>query len=332
MNFRELGQTGIQVSTIGMGCWAIVGGLNWGDQDKGDSLAALKAAYDAGITFFDTAEMYGDGYSEQLIAEALSGVRDKIVIASKVSPQNFAPVDLREACERSLRNLKTDYLDLYQLHWPNRNVPIDDSMNELIKLKEEGKIRSYGVSNFGAADLGESLDANYEISSNQLAYSMLFRAIEYDIAPVCAAHNISILCYSPLLHGLLTGKFRSLNEIPENRARTRHFNSFVWPQARHGEEGVEAEMMAVIDGLRKISIEREGHSMANIALAWLLNQKGVTSVIMGGRNADQVRRNAEAVKTTLSAEIIAALDELSRPLKEKMGPNADMWQAKSRIR
>ncbi len=331
MNFRELGQTGIQVSTISMGCWAIVGGLNWGHQDKQDSLAALKTAYDAGITFFDTAEMYGDGYSEQLIAEALSGVRDKIVIASKVSPQNFAPADLREACERSLNNLQTDYLDLYQLHWPNRSIPLDDSVSELIKLKEEGKIRSFGVSNFGREDLSNSLNANYEITSNQLAYSMLFRAIEYDIAPICVDHNISILCYSPLLHGLLTGKFRSINEIPEDRARTRHFNSFVWPQARHGEEGVEAEMMTVIEGLRKISIE-QGHSMANIALAWLLNQKGVTSVIMGGRNADQVRRNAAAGETALSPDVLAALNELSRPLKEKMGANADMWQAESRIR
>lgn len=331
MQFRQLGNTDIEVSAIAMGCWAIVGGLNWGHQDKQDSLMALRAAYDAGITFFDTAEMYGDGYSEQLIAEALTSVRDKIVIASKVSPQHFAPADLREACERSLKNLKTDYLDLYQLHWPNRSVPIEDSIAELNKLKAEGKIRSYGVSNFGPEDLAHSLDANHEISSNQLAYSLLFRAIEYDIAPICAANDISILCYSPLLHGLLTGKFKSIDEIPEDRARTRHFNSFVWPQARHGEAGVETEMMEVITGLRAIA-KTDGHSMANVALAWLLQQKAVTSVIMGGRNADQVRRNAAAANTALSSDVLAALNALSRPLKEKMGPNADMWQGVSRIR
>ena len=330
MEFRELGNTGIQVSTISMGCWAIVGGLNWGHQDKENSLQALRAAYDAGITFFDTAEMYGDGYSEQLIATALSDVRSELVIASKVSPQNFAPADLRAACERSLKNLQTEYIDLYQLHWPNKEVPLEDSIDTLIRLKEEGKIRSYGVSNFGPVDLNASLQNNYKISSNQLAYSMLFRAIEFDIVPICEQNNVSILCYSPLLHGLLTGKFNSIEEIPEDRARTRHFNSNSWAQARHGEPGKEIEMMLVIDGLRQVAQE-SGESMANVALAWLQQQPGVTSVIMGGRNADQVRRNAAAGDVVLNQDIISRLSVLSDELKQKMGANADMWQAQSRI-
>ncbi len=330
MQFTTLGKTDIKVSSISMGCWAIVGGLNWGHQDQTASLEALRAAYDAGITFFDTAEMYGDGLSEQLIAKALHDVRSEIVIASKVSPQHFAPADLREACERSLRNLKTDYIDLYQLHWPNRAVPLEDSIDTLMRLKEEGKIRSYGVSNFGPGDLTASLQHSAEITSNQLAYSMLFRAIEFDIAPICKREEISILCYSPLLHGLLTGKFASINEIPEDRARTRHFNSNIWPQARHGEPGFEADMMEVIEGLRALS-DGLGESMANLALAWLLRQPGVGSVVMGGRNADQVRRNAEAANTTLSDDVIEALDSISQPLKRLMGRNADMWQSTSRI-
>lgn len=330
MQYTTLGKTDIKVSSISMGCWAIVGGLNWGHQDQSASLEALKAAYDAGITFFDTAEMYGDGLSEQLIAQALGDVRSDIVIASKVSPQNFAPADLRAACERSLRNLKTDYIDLYQLHWPNRTVPLEDSIDTLIRLKEEGKIRSYGVSNFGPNDLNKSIQHSAEITSNQLAYSMLFRAIEFDIAPICKREDISILCYSPLLHGLLTGKFSSINDIPEDRARTRHFNSNIWPQARHGEPGFEAEMMEVIEGLRALA-EGLGASMANMALAWLLRQPGVGAVVMGGRNADQVRRNAAAANTTLSGDVIEALDSMSQPLKRLMGRNADMWQSTSRI-
>ena len=331
MQFRELGKTGIQVSTISMGCWAIVGGLNWGHQDKQQSLEALQAAYDAGITFFDTAEMYGDGYSEQLIAEALASKRQELVIASKVSPQNFAPADLRTACERSLKNLQTDYIDLYQLHWPNRSVALDDSIETLIRLQEEGKIRAYGVSNFGPQDLSNSLQSDYEISSNQLAYSMLFRAIEFDIAPICEANQVSILCYSPLLHGLLTGKFKRIQDIPEDRARTRHFNSHLWPQARHGEEGKEDEVMAVIEGLRAIAQSLD-LSMANVALAWLLKQPAVTSVIMGGRNASQVQRNAQAAATVLTDDAVEQLNQLSKALKDKMGNNADMWQAASRIR
>ncbi len=330
MQFTTLGKTEIQVSTISMGCWAIVGGLNWGHQDQAESLKALRAAYDAGITFFDTAEMYGDGLSEQLIAKALGDIRTDIVIASKVSPQHFAPADLRQACERSLKNLNTDYIDLYQLHWPNRTVPLEDSIETLMRLQEEGKIRAYGVSNFGPNDLNTSLKQSAEITSNQLAYSLLFRAIEFDIAPICKREDVSILCYSPLLHGLLTGKFASINDIPEDRARTRHFNSGVWPQARHGEPGFEAEMMEVIEGLRSLS-EGLGVSMANLALTWLIRQPGVASVIMGGRNADQVRRNAEAANTALSDEVIEAMDSISSPLKRLMGRNADMWQSVSRI-
>ena len=331
MQFRELGKTGIQISTIGMGCWGIVGGLNWGHQDKNDSLATLREAYDAGITFFDTAEMYGDGYSEQLIAEALSDVRDNIVIGSKARPEHFGAKELRAACERSLKNLKTDYLDFYQLHWPNRDIPIEESIGELDQLKADGKIRAYGVSNFGPRDLDGALAAGADLCSNQLAYSMLFRAIEFEIAPRCLENDISILCYSPLLHGLLSGKFESIDDIPEDRARTRHFSSTRWPQARHGEAGAEDLLMDTIDSLRPIASEI-GLSMANVALAWLQQQPGVSSVIVGARRPGQALRNAEAAGVVLSGAAIDRLSELSLPLKKHLGPNADMWQSEPRVR
>ena len=330
MNFRKLGSTDIEVSTIGMGCWAIVGGLNWGRQDKADSLAALREAYDAGITFFDTAEMYGEGYSEQLIAEALSDVRDRIIIGSKVIPQHFAPDELRKACERSLKNLRTDYLDLYQLHWANRDIPVDEPLEVLESLKEEGKIRSYGVSNFGPRDMDASLNSGFTISSNQVAYSLLFRAIEFEITQRCVTHGVSILCYSPLLHGLLSGKFTSIDQVPEDRARTRHFDSEKWPQARHGEAGTEDLLMNTIDQLRPIADEL-GLSMANVALAWLQQQPGVTSVIMGARRPGQASRNARAAGVELPEEAISRLNDLSQPLKDRLGPNADMWQSESRV-
>ena len=331
MQFRELGDSGISVSTIGMGCWAIVGGLNWGHQEKKESLEALRAAYEAGITFFDTAEMYGDGYSEQLIAEALGSERHNIILGSKVSPENFSPANLVDACERSLKNLQTDYLDFYQLHWPNRDVAIADSIEAMETLKRDGKIRAFGVSNFGPNDLHTSLATGSSICSNQMAYSLLFRAIEYDVVPICTEHNISILCYSPLLHGLLSGKFASIDEIPEDRARTRHFDSNRWPQARHGEAGAEDLLMQTIDALRPIS-EEAGESMANLALAWLQQQPGVTSVIMGARNAGQAKRNARAADIVLSEDVINRMSACSNRLKEHLGSNADMWQSSPRIR
>ena len=312
------------------GCWGIVGGLNWGIQHKKDSIAALQAAYDSGIIFLDTAEMYGDGYSEQLIAEALGDKRKELLIASKVSPQHFEPAKLRAACERSLQNLQTDYLDLYQLHWPNRDIPIEEALETLDALKEEGKIRHYGVSNFGTGDLGEALSHSDAILTNQLAYSLLFRAIEFEIQPLCTQNNVGILCYSPLLHGLLTGKFRSPQEVPEDRARTRHFAG-TWAQARHGEEGAEEEMFEAINRIRSIA-EELGESMADIALAWLMVQDGVTSVIAGGRNAEQVRRNARAASIQLTPDVVQALTLATDALKDKLGPNPDMWQSKPRIK
>jgi len=330
MQYRFLGNTDIEVSAVAFGCWAIVGGFNWGEQDERDSLAALRAAHDEGVTFFDTAEMYGDGYSEQLVGKALGDVRDQIVIASKVSPANFAPDDLRTACERSLRNLGTDYLDLYQLHWPNRDIPVAETLGVMAELKAEGKIRSIGVSNFGPADLAEAVAAGVPLVTDQLAYSLLFRAIEFDILPVCEEHSIGVLCYSPMLQGLLTGKFATADNVPDDRARTRHFSTDR-PDARHGEAGAEVEMFAAIAQVRRAA-ELVGAPMANVALAWLLAQEGVTAVLAGGRNADQARANVAAADVDLSPDILADLAAATDPLKQALGPNADMWQSESRIR
>jgi len=245
MQYRKLGKTDIEVSTVAFGCWAIVGGFNWGYQNERDSLNALRAAYEAGVTFFDTAEGYGNGRSEQLLSKALLNFRNEIIIATKVSPHHFAEKALIAACERSLRNLHTDRIDLYQLHWADRNIPIENTLNVLEKLKKEGMIRSYGVSNFGPHDISECLAANYPVSSNQLAYNLLFRAIEYEIQPLCTQEGVSILCYSPLRQGLLTGKFVTVGDVPEDRTRTRHF-SCRHPYAYHGEDGAEAETFAAV--------------------------------------------------------------------------------------
>lgn len=323
MQYRNLGRTDIRVSTVAMGCWAIVGDATWGDQDEQEALDTIRAAVDAGINFFDTAEGYGNGYSEQLVGRALAGQRDQAIIATKVSPHNLAPAELRVACERSLKNLNSDYIDLYQIHWPSREVPFEDSMAELEKLRDEGKIRAIGVSNFGVQDQPAMLAAG-RFESNQLPYSLLWRAIEHGIQAQCVAEGISILPYSPLQQGLLTGKFASADEVPEGRARTRHFAT-TRPQARHGEPGAEAETFAAIDTLRAISQEIS-KPMNHIALAWLLYQPAVTSVLAGARTVDQVLDNAAAADLKLSDDVLRRLDEATAPLKARMGANVDMWQ------
>lgn len=329
IEYRRLAKTDITVSTIAFGCWAIVGGFNWGPQDETDSLQAIVAAYDGGVNFFDTAEGYGNGYSEQLLAKALYQVRKDVVIASKASPQNFAPADLRAACERSLQNLQTDYIDLYQLHWPNHDIPIDETLGVLEELKQAGKIRAYGVSNFGPRDLRDAILTEKEISSNQVAYNLLFRAIEWDIQPLCASTDVSLLCYSPLMQGLLTGKFANADEVPEDRARSRHFNKNR-VAAKHGEEGAEAETFAAIDRIRLIAKE-SGLEMADVSLAWLLAQPAVTSVLVGARNAEQSKQNILSARAAVSPAIIERLNAATDKLKQILGPSADMWQNPPRI-
>ncbi len=332
METRRLGNTDIYVSVVGMGCWAIVGGFNWGPQDESDSLAALQAAYDSGITLFDTAEGYGKGYSEQLIGRALGGVRDRIVLATKVSPSHFTATDLRAACENSLRRLRTDYIDVYQLHWPNPSVPIEETWAALAALRDEGKIRAAAVSNFDVKGLSELASIGFIPVSDQVAYNLLFRAVEYGLQPYCANENISLLCYSPLMQGLLTGKFRRLDDVPPDRARTRHFSCH-WPQARHSDSGAETETQNVIDELVRLADALDRKPL-ELALQWLLAQSAVTSVLVGGRNPQQVEQNAAAATSPPPADTqwIQKLSELSNPLKARLGPSLDMWQSKSRAR
>ena len=325
----KLPHTDFEISRLIFGCWAIVGGFNWGPQDKNDSLSAIKEAFDKGITTFDTAEAYGNGTSENLLAEALGEKRKDIIIASKVGPQDFLPENVIKACERGLKNLKTDYIDLYQLHWPNPEIPLEDTLGALQKLKDDGKIRAYGVSNFGNKSLDICKHSGFTISSNQMAYNLIFRAIEYSILPQCVQDNVPVLCYSPIMQGLLTGKFDAADQVPDDRARTRHFSKDR-SQSRHQEEGCEELTFHTLGKIKKFAAETN-FSMGSLSLAWLLAQEGVAAPIVGGRNADQVKKNLQAMEVTLTSDMINYLNEISSPLKEKLGENADLWQTQCRV-
>ncbi len=329
MRYNRLGQTDIQVSAICMGCWGLASDFHWGSQDDADSIATVHAALDAGVNFFDTAESYGDGHSDEVLGRALQGIRHEVIIASKVSAQNLAHDDLIRSCEASLRRLNTDYLDLFQIHWPNREIPFTESWAAMEQLLAAGKVRALGVSNFGVIDLPELLKVGFPVS-NQLPYSLLFRAVEFGVQQICVANDISILAYSPLMHGLLTGKFASLDDMPVTRARTRHFSPDR-PHTRHHEAGCEAETNAALQEIRQISGET-GHSMTHLALAWLLHQPGVASVITGMRRPEQARDSALAADIDLSPDILHRLDLATRPVKEALGPNLDMWQTEPRGR
>jgi myo-inositol catabolism protein IolS len=329
MEYRRLGQSELRVSAVAMGCWAIVGDSTWGPQDEDEAAATIHAALELGVNFFDTAEAYGKGYSEALLGRALAGRRAQAIIASKVSQSNLTAGDVRAACERSLKNLNTDYIDLYQIHWPSRSVPFDETIEALQQLRQQGKLRAIGVSNFGPADMDAMLEIGH-FESNQLPYNLLWRAIEYEIQPRCVRHQVGILPYSPLQQGLLTGKFATAADVPDGRARTRHFST-ERDQARHGEPGAEAETFAAIDAIRQLADELD-QPMARVALAWLLHQPAVTSVIAGARSPQQMMDNASAAGLGLSPDMLRRLDEATTPLKTRLGKDPDMWASESRYR
>jgi len=332
MHYRKLGTSDLGVSVLTLGCWAFAGDSNWGPQDDALSYATVRAALDAGINCFDTAEAYGAGKSEQVLGQALVGRRQEAIIASKVSNSNLRPNDIIAACERSLRRLQTDYIDLYQIHWPSREVPLADSMGTLERLKEQGKIRAIGVSNFGVGDMADLVAVGHA-ETNQLPYGLLARSIEYEIVPACLEHQMGILCYMPLMQGLLSGKFSSPDDVPVGRARTRHYDSSKRGDARHGETGCEQETFAAINVVRQISQEL-GESMVAVSLAWAIQQPAVTTVLVGGRNPDQIAQNAMATNLVLSEEIVERLNEATDQVKRAMGSNPDLFQggAKSRYR
>ena len=318
---KRFGNTDLETSSIIYGCMGGAGAF--GAQEEQDSIEALQEAFNLGINFFDTAEAYGNGYSEQLLQRALGQKRSEIVISSKVAEQNMAPDSIVEACERSLKNLGTDFIDLYMLHWPNRDVPLADSIGALEKLKQDGKIRWYGVSNFGNLDLDDALSLG-EISVNQLPYHLFSRAIEIEVQPKCEKAGVPIMCYSSLMQGLLAGKYKKLNDFPVNRARTRMFDHRKWPEVVHNENGAEQAGQELLDALWTLVDETE-YSMEELAIGWLKSRSAVGGVIVGTRNGDQSRGLKKLLDIELEDSVLQALSTASDQLKTELGNDIDMW-------
>ena len=329
MKYNKLGTSDIGVSEFTLGCWPFAGGAVWGDQDDADSIAAVHASLDAGINFFDTAEGYGAGKSEEVLGKALEGRRDQAVMVTKVGDSHLSPDDVRKSCENSLSRLGTDYIDLYLIHWPNHDIPIADTMGALQALVDEGKVRALGVCNFGVRDLSDLLEVGH-IEVNQLPYSLLWRPIEYEIFPKCRQHNIGLMTYSPLMQGLLTGRYANADAVPEGLARSRHFAS-TRPQAVHGQQGMEDELFEIIARYGEVC-RRIGQPMAHVALAWVRAHEGVSSVLVGARNADEVALNLPAFDLTLPDEIVDELDDLTEGIKSNLDGSPDMWRGENRMR
>jgi aryl-alcohol dehydrogenase-like predicted oxidoreductase len=329
MLYSELGKDKLKISTLALGTWAFASDGFWGEQDEKDSRETILAALDMGINFFDTAELYGMGHSEEVLGRALKGLRDRAVIATKAGAANLSKEDLINACEKSLSRLGTDYIDLYQIHWPSPTVPMEETHEALLRLKEAGKIRNIGVCNFGVKNLKKIVPYGTVIS-NQLPYSILWRAIEDDIIPECEKNEIGILTYSSLSQGLLSGKYKTADEVPKGRTGTRYFAS-TRSNGRHGEAGMEAETFEAIARIRNIC-ETYSLPISSAAISWVLNRPGISSVIVGARSPEQLKDLVSASELKLPAGAVGELTSATEDLKKVVGNNADMWEGKAKSR
>jgi aryl-alcohol dehydrogenase-like predicted oxidoreductase len=324
----KLGNSSVQVTRITFGAWAI-GGWMWGPQDEGDAIAAVRKALDMGITTIDTAAVYGFGRSEEIVAKALTGVnRRDMQILTKYGlrwdrpegalrwdtldnegrpiqvMRNSRPDSVIEECERSLSRLRTDYIDLYQCHWPDPTTPIEETFGAIRKLMDQGKVLAAGVSNYSVEQM-EAARSVLPLASCQPAYSMVNRGIEEGIIPYCVKHNVAVIVYSPLQRGLLTGKITEAHKFA--RGDHRADNPFFRPANVR-------RVNAFLDRIRPIA-DAHGATLAQVVIGWTLRRAGITAVLVGARNARQAGENAKAAEVRLSVQDIERIDRLLAEVK-----------------
>jgi aryl-alcohol dehydrogenase-like predicted oxidoreductase len=318
MEKRKLGNSDLYITPIIMGTWQ-AGKLWWVGIEDEESIRAIRAAFEAGITTIDTAEVYGDGHSENIVAQALSDVRNQVIYATKVFANHLKYEQVIEACDRSLTNLKTDYIDLYQIHWPAGSwgteiVPIEETMSALNYLKQQGKIRAIGVSNFSKNQLEEALKYG-RIDSVQPPYSLFWRKIEKDLRPFCVENNIYIMAYSSLAQGLLTGKFGPDHKFAEgdNRSKNKLFS-------------IKENYQRVQNALEKLRpiAAKNNCTLGQLALAWLITQPQ-TNAIVGARNAEQAIANAKTFKVQLSQDDLTEIDTIGKTVTDYLDDDPVLW-------
>jgi aryl-alcohol dehydrogenase-like predicted oxidoreductase len=313
---RRLGRSAIEVAPIALGTMMFG---SWGNTDEAECRRMVDAALDAGVTLFDTADIYDDGTSERILGEALRGKRDQVVLATKVgNPMGGDPERsglsrrwITQACDDSLRRLQVDHIDLYQLHRPDPNVPIGETLQVLGELVAAGKVRAIGTSTFSAVQLREVVDTATALggpvpTSEQPPYSTLARGIERDVLEVCRTEDLGVIVWAPLNGGWLTGKYQHGSTDPDNRANRQgeHFD--------HKDEAVRAAKLAAVDALTAIAGEH-GMSITQLGLAFVLDDPAVTAAIIGPRTLDQLRELLAAGTPSLPPGAREQIDDVVAP-------------------
>lgn len=320
MKTRQLGDTDLNLTTIGLGTWAIGGPwqFGWGRQDDDQAVAAIFGALEAGINWIDTAPIYGLGHSEELVAKALKQTSAKPFIATKCSliwDEKREVINclkyqsIIDECHASLKRLDIETIDLYQIHWPQPPEDIEQTWQAMAELKQQGKVRYLGVSNFNIEQM-ELIKKIAPIDSLQPPYSMLHRQVEEEVLTYCDKNNIGVVAYSPMQRGLLTGKFSAerLASLSDDDHR-KNSSEFQEPQF--------SLTMDLVVKLQKIA-ERNNMTMAQLAISWVLRGGEVTSAIVGARNPKQIKETASAADYEINAEDIEKIETLLAQWQEKV--------------
>ncbi len=311
MNKRQLGENGPWLTEIGLGAWAIGGPWRWGwgPQDDRDSVATIHKALELGINWIDTAAVYGLGHSEEVVGKAIAGRRDEVFIATKCGlvwddrgrvRNNLRPESIVREAENSLRRLNIEVIDLYQIHWPDPHTPVEESWGAMVRLQEKGLVRYIGVSNFDIPLL-EKCEAIHHVNSLQPPYSLLRREVEAEILPWCQSHGVGVVAYSPMHSGLLTGKFDLARLAPDDWRR----------QSPDFQEPQLSKNLAFVDALRPLA-KKYGKTVAQLAIAWVLNNSAVTSAIVGARRPEQVEEIVGGADWQIDSEDLQRIEQLQK--------------------
>ncbi|MBS0605113.1 MAG: aldo/keto reductase [Verrucomicrobia bacterium] len=314
MQLHSLGHTGIQITPVILGTWAI-GGWMWGGPDDANAIEAIQESIDQGITTIDTAPFYGMGHSEEIVGKAIKGKRNKLIIATKCgmrwdseegsAPQTqynregksftirktLRPASIFKECDESLKRLGIEYIDLYQIHWPDPATPMEESWDAMVQLKKRGKVRAIGVCNYELEQL-KAIHAIHPVDSLQPPYSLLRRGIENEVIPFCQKQRISVIVYSPLERGLLTGKYTPKSHFPEGDHRVQKITF---------SESYLEQVQKALDLIRPLAVKHKA-TLAQVIIDCTIHRPGIAAALVGARNAAQAKENAQGATLHLSEE------------------------------
>lgn len=321
MEYRKLGKSNIEISAIAFGAWA-AGGWMWGGTDQSDAVKAIQRSFDLGVTTIDTAPAYGFGLSEKIVGDAVSSFRDEVQILTKfglrwdtkegefyftTSNSQGVSTDMHKfsgaqsiikECEESLKRLKTDHIDLYQIHWPDKTTPIEETFEAVSQLIKQGKVLAAGVCNYSTEQI-QTAEKAAPIVSDQMPYSMVNRGIEKEVVPFCIETGKAILAYSPLQRGLLTGKITETTTFAEGDHR---------PTTAFFKPDFIKKTNAFLKKIKPLADEKQA-TLGQLVIKWTIEQPGITCALVGARNAKQAEENARAVNLKLNAEEIKIINE-----------------------